>query len=334
LRLEDGGRLKLAPHDPAHRQRWGYPFPFEEGAACPRYESFLKDTYGGDEDAAQKVALLEEFAGAALLGMVTDYERAVVLLGPGGSGKSTIVQIVSGAMPAGSVCAVTPQQMAQEYYRARLPGKRLNIVSELPEARVADAECVKAVISGELMTARKIRGAPFDFRPTAGHLFGANRLPSSSDQTDAYYRRWAVVRHNNICPVGERVPSLAASIVTDELPGIVVRFARGAARLVERGRFALPPSSTATVRDWRHAASSVAVFIDACTRPAGRGAGSLSSDLYGGYCAWARSEGLSPCAANTFGKELKDAGHMAKHTNRGNVYPLVLLGAGSKGGRQ
>ncbi len=324
--LNSQGEMRRMSHAPRQRQRWGYSFPFDPDASCPEFDEFLLATFDGDDDAAQKVATLEEFGGACLFGKATEYERALILLGPGASGKSTTTKVASGVMPPKSVCAIAPQNMAQEYYLARLAGKRLNFVAELPDTKVIQSEVVKGVISGDLQTGRHIREAPFDFKPTAGHLFAANRLPQSADQTDAYYRRWIVLRHNNVCPETERDPQLADRILAHEIPGIVGRFVRGAARLIRNGGYSIPPSSTATVTDWRHAASSVAVFLDVYTRPSRTGeAGTLSSDLHAAYGTWARAEGFVPCAQNVFGGHLASAGLMSKHTNRGNVYPLVIV---------
>lgn len=92
---------------------------------------------------------------------------------------------------AQNVCAVQPSQFENRFQRAHLAGKLANLIPEIAEgAEIADAE-LKAITSGELMTAEYKFVAPFDFRPFCTCWFGTNHMPHTRDFSEALFRRVA-----------------------------------------------------------------------------------------------------------------------------------------------
>jgi putative DNA primase/helicase len=209
-----------------------------------------------------------------------------------------------------------------------LAGKLLNIVSELPEADILDSEAFKAVISGDPRTARHIRQAPFTFRPVAGHLFAANRLPGAADHTHGFWRRVVVLQFNRVFGEGEQEPELAKRILDAELPGIVSWFLFGAQRVLAQGGYTIPPSSAKAVDKWRKSADQVRAFVDACTKRLDTSPeshdGVPAQQLYRAYRCWAQDNGHRAMASNKFAERMGQLELPAKHTRYGNFYPVKL----------
>lgn len=315
-------------HSPAHRARFAYLFGFQPNPKPTRFLEFLAQVFAPDEDAAQKVGLLQEFVGAAMLGLSTRYQRAITMVGGGANGKGVLATIIENVMPAGSYVAIAPQDFGNEYRAAMLAGKLLNIVSELPKADILDSEAFKAVISGDPRTARHIRQAPFTFRPVAGHLFAANRLPGTADHTHGFWRRVLVLPFNRVFGESEQEPELAKRITDAELPGIVSWFLLGAQRVLAQGGYTIPSSSTKAVEDWRKSADQVLAFVEACTRRLGAGAdvhqGEPGQKLYLAYRTWAQANGHRVLASNQFVQRMGDLGLSKGRTRDCNFYPLRL----------
>jgi putative DNA primase/helicase len=319
------GRVELAPLSPEHRATVGLPFAYDPCARYPRWFAFLEEIFAGDEDHQQKREFLQEFAGACLLGLATHYQRAVVLLGEGRNGKSVFIDVISAAFPAGARAAIAPQDWEQEYRRAMLAGVRLNALSELPEQDILTSEAFKAIVAGDAIVGRHIRQAPFTFRPVAGHLFAANQLPGTSDLTEGFWRRLAVVRFNWACPPERQDTGLAARIVQTELAGVVGWMLEGAARLLTRGQYEPPPSSTNAINEWRQGADSVGSFVDECTTPAHDELQSeRGSRLYQAYKTWASACGFRPVSSKKFATRMKALGRGGMHTRTGSRYPVSL----------
>lgn len=314
------------PHSVKHRARFAYSFEFIPNALPARFAGFLAAAFRDDPDANEKVHCLQEYMGVSLLGLATQYQRALVAWGPGANGKGVFMTVAEAAMPLGACSAITPQDWGNEYRLAMLAGKRLNVVSELPEADILEAECFKAVISGDSMTGRHIRQAPFTFRPVAGHIFAGNRLPGTNDQTHGFWRRILVAQFNRIFALHEQNPKLAETLIETELPAIVSWFLEGAVRVLAQGSYTIPPSSTAAVEKWKKHADQVRAFVGDCTESMPLDSDpktwSTATDVYRAYRVWASVNGHRPMASNTFGQRMGLAGLESKHTEGANKYPV------------
>lgn len=324
--------IRLAPHDPANRARVALPYPYAPEACSPRWESFLADIFRDDDDAQAKADTIGEFFGACLLGIATRYQRAIVGIGEGANGKTTLLDVVSAVFPASARAAIPPQSLSDEYQRAMLAGIRLNAISELPERDILEAEAFKAIVSGDPIVGRPIRQAPFTFRPIAGHFFAANALPSTNDLSDGFWRRLVVVRFGRTFAPHEQDATLAATIIRDELPGVTAWMLAGAARLLARGRYEPPASSVEAVAEWRKGADTIGLFFEEATRPVAEHAmadldcWTLASTVYAAYRRWSDESGFKAFSTKKFAKRAGQIGKAAEHTRRGNVYPVVLSG--------
>lgn len=325
----DGNRIAFEPHSPEHAARFSYAFHFDAAAPRSRWLACLADAFKGDDDAADKIACLQEFAGASLFGLASRYQRAIVMFGEGSNAKSTIARVIAAAFPPGSTCAVAPQKWGDEYRLALMAGKLLNVVSELPEADILEGETFKAMISGDAMTARPIREAPFPFSPRAGHLFAANKLPGSNDQSHGFWRRMIVLVFKRVFAEHEQNASLAEQIIAAELAGVVAWAIEGAQRIAASGRYTVPTSSAAALKSWKRGADPVAQFVAEKTRPARTNDDrSRAVDLFAAYVEWAEANKFRVMSSHTFGMRMRGIGQGSEHTRAGEVYPVALLRMG------
>lgn len=314
----DAAGIHLEPHNPEFRARAAYSFPFDPNATAPRFAQFRAEVFAGDPDAEQKNDCIQEFTGNSLMGRAPRQAKALVFTGEGRNGKSTYMDILSALFPEGAKEAVPPQLWENDYFRERLRGRLLNVVSELPKADILRSESFKAITAGDAIVARAIRQAPVRFRPVAGHLFAANTLPAVDDASRAFWARMLIVPFNNEFSAdrGNAETDLAQRIISTELPGIAVWALQGAARLIARGAcatYTVPASHHAALDEWRLRADQVAEFLGEMTvetaTPAMRTSGRM---LYDTYAAWAKREGHRPLASNNFGVRAKKLVRWAK----------------------
>jgi putative DNA primase/helicase len=259
-------RVDLVRHSPDHRARASLPFAYDPCAKYTRWLQFLDEVFRDDEDRAEKARLLQQFFGMCLLGEATSMQVALVLTGDGANGKGVLMNTLLEVFPRAEQRAVPPQLWGQEYHRASLAGVRINVVAELPEREILDEASVKAVITGDPITGRHIREAPFTFTPIAGHVFAANTLPGVSDRSHGFWRRLMVVPFNRVFEEHEKDRGLKRWFVENELAGIVGWGLAGAADYLANG-LARPPSSTEATETWKREANPVAVWIDEMMAP-------------------------------------------------------------------
>ena len=314
-------------HSPDHRARVGYPFAYPGNAASTAWLAFLESLFLGDADAHEKIALLQEHAGACLVGLATRYQTALVLVGLGANGKSAYAEVLSRAMPMGSVCSVPPQEWDNEQKRAHLAGKLLNVCNELPEGDIIASEAFKAIVAGNGTNAKIVYRPPFDFHPRAGHLFAANSLPGTTDHSDGFWRRWAIERFNRAFKGAAADATIVERLVAGELPKIVAWALHGATRLVQTGMYTLPSSHHEELATWRGGADPVSQFLG--ERFPAREGQTPATAVYNAFVAWCEANGHRPMSSTKFGMRLGGLGIEGQHTKAGKIYALSAAVTGS-----
>jgi P4 family phage/plasmid primase-like protien len=216
-----------------------------------------------------------------------------------------------------------------------LAGKLYNVCAELPEAEIIASEAFKAIVTGDPITGRHIRQAPFTFKPKAGHLFLANDLPGTQDQSRGFWRRFIVIRFNRCFTNDpERDPKIAEKIIASELPWIVAWELEGALRIMTQGSYTIPASHDAELAQWRRNADQIATWLEESTTPAPEGQGVHAAAAYQAYRKWAANNGHRTVSATKFGLRMKALGRAGIKGNRGRIYPFVVgypRGFGSDG---
>lgn len=322
--VDEAGSVVVEPLAPSHRQTAAVPWAFDAGAFPWGFVTMLHECWRGDTDVDAKTEALREWLGAALLGLTPQYQRAMVFVGEGANGKSTVQEIMTALFPEGSVTAIPPQDMDQEYRRAALAAARLNCVAELPEADILASEPIKAMVSGDLITARHIREAPFQFRPRCAHVFSANTLPAVRDMSRGFWRRWLVLSFGRVFEAHEQDRGLARRLISDELGDIASWCITGAAELVKRGHYDDPDSSVVSLKAWRQEADQVALFLEERTT-ATDDLETLAAELYNEYVIWAVNSGHRRMSRVKFGQRVKRLGIEHGKTMHGRMYALRVV---------
>jgi putative DNA primase/helicase len=262
---------------------------YDPRAKAPRFERFLSEIFNGCPDAEARKRVLVEALAYALMSTCR-YETFFIFIGAGANGKSVFLKLVIAMIGPENVAAVQPSQFENQFQRAHLQGKLVNVISEIAEgAEINDAQ-LKSLVSGELTTAERKFAAPFNFHPIATHFFATNHLPHTRDFSDALFRRAIVLEFPNKFEGAARDPKLN-EILERELPGVLNLALDGARRLLKNGAFTIPPSSTIAANQWRLEADQAAQFLcDVCERDIG--SSERSSDLYEQYQKWAKANGI------------------------------------------
>lgn len=300
----------LRQHAPSNRNRWAYSFDYDPSAACPRWMDFLESVWEGDADRAEKIAAAQEFIGAALVGVAPRFKTAITLYGESDSGKSTFLDIVQALFPRGSVCTIALSLLQNEYRRAKLAGKLLNVVAEVQAAELLESEAFKAIVAGDVVEGRPIREAPIEFRPVAAHLFAANTLPRVADKSEAVWRRWLVLTFNRQFarqPASGQPTArtdLVEQVLATDVPGMLAWALEGLARLLANKAYTIPKSSREVLAAWRKDSNLVELFVDDEVLFVPE-ASTLAKLFYGRYTSWCAENGHKhPFAHPTFSKEL------------------------------
>jgi len=298
--------LELRPHSPRNKATFTVPVDWDPEATCPAWLDVMGAVFRDDRDKAEKIKAFQEFLGAAIGGVATEYDRALVLSGSGSNGKSTVIKILELLFPDGATVSQTPQSWGGSggnYAKAALASAAVNLCAEAPTNRAMSPEVIKAIISGDKIEARPIREAPFSFRPTAAHVWAVNSPWESGDNTKGYWRKFLVLSFNRAfdeesTPAGRRTDFVGRCRA--ELPGIYAWAFEGLRRLLAQGAYTMPDSAVDALEEWRVEADPISDWFGdtwAAVDPEdGRTKARLptSRELMDSLVTWCASNAISP----------------------------------------
>jgi P4 family phage/plasmid primase-like protien len=295
-----GTEIKLERLTPGHRQRVRIGFEVRQ-QETPLFDGFLDETFRSEDpqEAQQQKRLVQEIAGAIMLGIMHKYQKAVLFFDPyGRAGKGTLESILRHLVPASFVAAVSPFNWNKEYYLMSLAGARLNVVGELADDQPLPGAQFKSVIGLDPQTGRNPAGRPVVFTCEAAHVFMSNHLINTRDHSEAFFERWLIVEFpNSRLKFGLPIdPDIASRIVQDELPGIAHWALEGAQRLLSQGRFSGSKAHDRLMAKWRRTSSSLEEFINECC-VLGDKLKIKRKDFYEQYRRWCKANGRIPFAS-------------------------------------
>jgi len=270
-------------------------------------EAFHPDT------ADEQIRQLRMFTGLAIFNLQHREQRALLLYGVGGSFKSGYQKIIEQLVRNEYLSAVSPLEWNQDYKKAELVGKLINLVPEINNDKVIPGAEFKSVVSCDRVVARETYGKAFSFRPGCAHWFNSNFFLATRDQSDAFWRRWAIVHFSRSKPEKQRDPNLAETIIKTEMPMILNWAIEGVVDYLGNGLF-LSQTHKKCLEDWKRDSNSVKGWLfdsesNGVTEEQQKGASITVVDVYRKYECWCRENGLKTVSSKVFRSRMEDLGY-------------------------
>jgi len=295
-------------------------FKYDPDAEATRFMKFLEEVFSGDPDKDDKIKRLLEVMGYTLLAS-TKYEKFVVLVGPGANGKSVLLRVLRYLVSPENIASVQPDQFDRQFQRANLMGKHANIITELSTGNKIPAGQLKAIVSGEPMTAEFKHKPAFEFIPFCTVWLATNHMVKFSTIDDALVRRIIVIPFNRVFTEEEQDRELPEKLRA-ELPGILNLALEGLDRLFRQGQFTKTDSGMQTIDEWRFKTEHVEKFVSHCCS-LNPEATVRSADLYEAYEQWAEENSiLHTLPKNPFIRQIKTWEDVDSHKGAKGVREL------------
>jgi P4 family phage/plasmid primase-like protien len=165
------------------------PVKYNPKAKCPNIDRFIAEIF--PEDA---ISVAYEIAGW-LLKPYIDLQKAILLKGRGGNGKSVYLALLIRLLGRENVCGVSLHRLESNRFDvAQLVGKLANICPDIPDLDLTTTSMFKTLVGGDqhVYAERKMEHG-FHFSPFARLIFSGNAFPRSKDLTLAFFDRWLVI---------------------------------------------------------------------------------------------------------------------------------------------
>jgi putative DNA primase/helicase len=295
---------KLSPHRRSDLITKLIHFPYNPGAACPRWLKFLGEIMGGGPDAGEAelqradelIDYLQLSLGYSITGEAS--EKAVfVAHGTGDNGKTTLLSVVRELIAEYSTTVgldlLTTKEATNnsDASRAKLMGARFVSTSETEEGQRFSAARLKRICQGSggmIEACRKFEN-PIEFRESHKIWLDANHKPDLPATDAAVWLRLHLIPFNVTIPKDRQDRHLTAALM-GEAEGILAWLVEGARRWHAGG---LPESTTVSkaTAAWRDELNRLAAYLAEHTERATAEAYVLNKSLYEAYKSWAERNG-------------------------------------------
>lgn len=306
----------------------------------PRWQRFLTDTFGDDEDGRQMIDFLHELLGYSITGDV-GAQVMPFLYGQGKNGKSVLLDVMvkllgdyADAAPPGFLLARPFEGHPTDL--AELHGRRIIICSEFKPGDRFDEGRVKLLTGGDRIKARRMRQDFFSFNPTHKLWLLGNHRPEVGTGGYAFWRRIKLIPFERTVPDARKVDNLADVLVTEEGPGILNWLITGARRYLVGVRDLTGPEQVqAATTAYAETEDHIGRFLSECCtlRPSLR---AEQAHLYNSYQDWCLLEGANAVASRAFAARVREAVAISTPkemilSNQRKFYPGIGLKAETDG---
>ena len=270
--------------------------------ACPVFMRYLADATGGN---AAMMKYLQRVAGYCLTGSIEEH-CILFFHGPGGSGKSTFLLLLQDLLgdyarnaPMNAFTVAQGERHLAEV--AYFVGARIVTASEVEEGMRWDEGKLKAISGGDKITARFMRGDPFEFEPQFKLLLAGNHRPRMRSADDAMLRRMQVIPFTH-------KPQKADKQLREKLQaelGAILRWAiEGEAERRRLGGLMPPAAVQNATNEYFRDENTLGRWIDErCDCDGGYWAG--TRELYRDFVGWARRVGEYVLSERIFSQKLE-----------------------------
>ena len=280
------------------------PVDFDPSAKAPTWEEFIRSSVP-----PQFRTTLQRFAGYCLL-PTKKYGKFLALLGSGSNGKSTFLTILMEIFGEYAQSISMQDMVDSKFALAELEGKLVNIYPDLPKKKLFNTGLFKALITDETPFTVERKFKPrYKTKIMAKFIFGANALPSVSDDSFAFFRRWLIVNFPRIFDKDSADPELLDKL-RKEKSGILNWIIAGAYWIQhDDDPFHYPYTEDEIAELYYRAESPVAQFVQDCLTeaddPKDPDAYIEKERLYQVFIRYCKIQGLPSVSQSKFTRDLK-----------------------------
>ena len=306
--------MKLMPHSHEIPFRTQLDVSYDQRAYPKKFMRFLMEVL---EDKKDRQTILEMFA-TALLRNTLNMEKAVMLIGEGANGKSTLLSAISDVFGSDNVSGVSIHDLLwNRFSKADLDAKMLNIYGDISSKDLNYVGILKSIITGDKITVEKKNKGSFMMRPYAKMFFAANRLPEVNEDTDAIYRRFLIIEFPRQFKGQDGNPTLLVELTTDEEKSGILNLLIGYARIVIRHkRLTYEPTTDQVRSEWHDKSDPIMQFFSKCIKEA-EGKRLNKKDAYAAYAKFCRKRHYITKNHTVFSKRCKANGYGDDTVRRG-----------------
>lgn len=308
LNVESG---TLEPFNPEEFIIAKVPHKYDPHAKCERIRKFLMEVVGEEQ-----LSLIQETIGYCLL-QDMPFHKAVMLIGEGANGKSTLLNLIKTLLGSQNISDVTLQALCiDRFATAELYGKLANLCADLPDTALQSTGTFKMITGNDPITAERKYQQKFTFKNYAKLIFSTNKAPETKDDTTAFWRRWIILSCSNRFLGSKCDPKILEKITTEEeMSGLLNYALEGLSRILKNGGFSQNEDIEQMRAQYIRKSNSAKAFIEEKLEPENDPkAFIIETELYSIYVLFCEKEKLPSMPKRNFTMNMQQFASFAKQT--------------------
>ncbi len=301
--MYDCREKRMLPHSPKYKAINQIPHEYKPGAVHEgkRTEEFLK--FICPEPDSREMLL--QFSGYAHTKDVGQ-QKFLVLLGEGGSGKSTFIRLMEASVGSRNLSNISLTDLQQRFASFGLMGKLLNSCADLEISALEDTAIIKKVLGEDTLRAEQKGCDAISFKNYAKLIFSTNELPVvKAEKTNGFYRRLLVLPMNRVPK--KKDPNLLNELL-QEIDYFLWLSVQALERMYEKEIIVTSAESEKAVAQLRIDSDTVQAFlVEACVLD--EGSRSERTELYNRYEKYCEDTDRQSLTKNNFYKSLRVKGY-------------------------
>jgi len=298
--------MNFFEHSPDYLTSIQIPVYYDRDAKCPIIDEVLHDIV---EEKYYKLCL--EFI-AYLLYRRYDIQKAIILYGPGATGKSWFLDLCKNFVGLENCATETMQALTENTFAAsHLYRKLLNECGDLDAETLRNTGIFKQLSSKNTVTVQEKFKIGFQMCNFAKMLFATNIIPKVNDKTSGFIRRIIIIPFTRVFREDEYNEDRINCIDNQqEISGLFNLVIPLLAPLIERQKFTNVPSNEDIAKMYNKASDTVATFLEErifedCTSYINK------KKMYANYEKFCKDHWVVPMGSNKFATSLlKNAGYI------------------------
>jgi putative DNA primase/helicase len=285
--------------------RTSHPISYDETAECPTFDGYLRQIVG-----EENMNFVYEWFGYNFYRKYR-LQKMLFIYGSGGTGKSTLVEILRELIGKESYSAVSLKSLAKERFSAAgLHGKTANFDSEAKQEYLGDGAFLKQLTGEDTIYADRKNQEPIYFYNYAKLTFVMNHLPAMRDFSGGLTRRMLILKIDKKL-TDEVIEKFPKEVMMREMAGIFNKAMQGLRRALNQNSFSISDGMDENVEKWVQGNDVLSLFIeDECE--IGENKKTPVKEAYSDYVAYCKGSGYKPITRNNFVSRMKELGYENK----------------------
>ena len=305
-----------------------FPVKYDPNAPKPeRFLRYLQDVYQGDDQIT-----IQQYCGYCLL-PTTILQKALIIIGEGGEGKSVLGAILNGVIGEDNCYNESISTLQKAFGVANVEGKLLFIDDDLSESALTNARMFKNLVTNKttISAEKKFVQSNQILSFVRFVCFGNFTLQALYDLSEGFQRRQLILQVKPKEPDRIDNPFIDREILENEAEGVMMWLLEGLNALIQnKWQITVSERTKEKSDSFKRENDSVLLFLTECDGiKLGEGLRAHCTGLYTAYEHFCRDNMLTPLKERNFLATLKTKGRTAGITKIG--YPFELI---NKNGRK